>query len=360
MEFKLNTILYFTIGLVVIAIVLIYVTDREIISAASRNLSGEFLIVPVVDSGQSAAEATKITGGYSVELKAKLAFLNPESLKNELTDDPVNGGNIKVVPIVSFKGGAAVGDPFTLNKQRMIEKSTDYIGIIQGNIFEIKTTEPPIKKYDQSPKDDRFVNNYQVGRIDTYGVDDIKEKEAFILKPDNGGEFLVKVEEYDEDTDLKKIVNDPFSSKYCYIAFQIRCQDEIKALRLDEKKDCILMNDGTNDIYECSDNLAVCDGMVEIMIKEKKDDVDDHPLRCKKENIPIKRSNMQISVKGGKYDEQAEGKLSEEIAISFWRKETDPNKTDCIEGETDYRRLVGICGKERLSGLYVYPVPLIA
>lgn len=306
------------IVLVLAVIIIIILIPRDALPQVAEKVKGQFLIVPtglgapnVIGSANPSPIETngKITG-YDITIETKLAYINPEVIK----DDMLESGNLNVVPVISFKGGRAKGEAFTLNKDKMARNEEGHDWRFN---FTVATNEPPVKKYDSG--------DARISRSGDAVEGVVKEREAFILISPEGGTFLVKLEEYQQNLDWNSSESGLPSYK-CDAAFGIRCMNETMPLRVQETTDCI----GT----KCSDNRAICNGVVEVEM--------DKPDCERREN------RMKISVKGG-----LERGFGEEISISFWRK------SECIEGETDYRNMVANCNLERLSGLYVYEIPLI-
>lgn len=317
------------LALIVMAIIIFI--PRDAVSQVAGNLTGPFLIVPTgveVPNNIGTAKPVEIGGklaGYDITLETKIAYINPEAIK----DGMLESGNIKVVPVISFKGGQAKAkiklddgstrDYFTINRDEMIKgekKNNDW-----RFDFHVTTSEAPIKKYDSG--DPRI----KASEDTVDGV--VKENDAFILRSaDKLGVFLVMLDEYQQKIDFVNKDRNLIPSYKCEAVFMIRCMNETMSLRVQEATDCI------GDI--CSDSRDICNGKVEVEIEGKPD--------CEK-----KENKMRIEVKGG-----VEREFEEEVSISFWRK------SDCVDSETDFRRLTIYCESEKLSGLYTYGTPLIS
>jgi hypothetical protein len=303
MDMDLRDVSIKFIVVVVIIVILLLAVQTDIIADAKESLEGQFLISP--QNVKVTAEREPKTGplsGYIVKVQTDLAYLNPGSF-----EEP---GDIEVVPIISFKGGGAhvfegAGyKPLVINKQ--------IIEIPPGRwefTFDVKTLEMPFKRLEKDSIQDELV----------------QENQGFVFTSQENGHFVIKAEKFGEDV-LGR----------CEISFMVRCSDEIKSLKLNEEKDCII----NGNRYECSDNLEVCNGFVEVQVNEKPD--------CRN-----RQNRMSIRVKGG--IEDVDGKWTkEDVMISFWKK------SQCIEKETDYWRLIGLCGLQRLSGRYVFKADSIS
>ncbi len=281
-------------AVIVLLIVVIFFIPKELLASSYGNFTGKFLIMPRdtnIEVKETYQDAQGGVTGYRLEILTSLSYINPESLKEE---------SVNVVPIVHFKGGSVSGTPFTITKNDMISGA----GSVRQTLnLEVRTNEPPYKT-EQNP----FSG-------------EVMEKQGLVMKSSEGGDFLVKLEKYD-DTRVTP----------CELGFRIQCGNTTKALYLDEKNDCI--NDGGQ--YTCFENTEACDGVVRIEMNEKPD-------------CDARKNAMTITVKEG-----TEGPVQEEISISFWRDGDEK----CIAGETDYKRLTALCGKDRLSGLYLYSFPM--
>lgn len=307
-----STPVWILAALIILGIIL--VLPRDVPAQVAEGFRGEFLITP--SDPKPAARSIIENGavaGYDVNFPTKLAYLNPDSLDDALlnkdTDSDGIRDSIEVVPIVWFKGGVSRGLPFMLNKKNMIENTQDHDILISLSVM---AKEPPFQ------------------RIGSNVLDNVvKENEGFILESYDNGDFLVKSEQYDRSI----LRNAASFLGACDLAFKVQCGSEIKTMVINEEKDCIENDAGV----KCTENLAVCGGNVEIEMPERPD--------CTE-----RRNRMAISVRGGV---DAGEKNFEEIHISFWRN------SDCIKGETDYLRLAGICGLDKLSGLYTYEVTSI-
>ena len=292
---------YFLIGLIVLGIIL-FAIPEDLFAQAKETFRGEFLITPV----EAKPKATTINtngavSGYNINFIAKLAYLNPESLGASKLD---SSGNMEVMPIVSFKGGSGRGKPFSLSKEKMINNEEDHD---KSLAFMVNTKEKLFERIDSS----------LVER-------DVAIEEGFILTSDDNGNFLVKSEQYGE-----------FLGR-CKLTFKVQCGVEIKTMQIDEGDDCI----ESKTSISCVENLNACGGGVEIEMPEKPDCEAEHNM-------------MSIRVRGG-IEKDLEKESFEEVYISFWKN------SDCIAEETNYNRLVGLCGLDKLSGLYKYPIHSIA
>ena len=299
-------------ALIILGIIL--ALPRDVPAQVVEGFRGEFLITP--SDPKPAARSIIENGaiaGYEINFAAKLAYLNPDSLDDTLlnkdTDSDGIQDSIEVVPIIWFKDGVSRGSPFMLNKKNMIENTQGHDIPI---MLSIMTKEPPFQ---------RISSNVMDGLV--------KENEGFILGSYEKGDFLVKSEKYEKSI-LRRAAS--FLGA-CNLAFQVRCGSEIKTMVINEEKDCIESGAGV----KCVENLAVCGGGVEIEMPEKPD--------CEE-----RRNRVMISVRGGVDSEE---KSFEEVYISFWRN------SECIKKESDYLRLTGLCGLDKLSGLYTYEVKSI-
>ncbi|MBI2172910.1 MAG: hypothetical protein HYT73_01720 [Candidatus Aenigmarchaeota archaeon] len=281
-------------ALIILSIVIIFFIPKELLASGYGNLTGSFLIMPR-DVNTEVMDIVRDANGDVAGYNLEIRTTLAYINTESLKEDTINA-----VPIVHFKGGSARGSPFTMTKQEM----TSGAGGVRWNLsFNVQTSEPPYKT-EQSP----FSG-------------EVSEKDGLVMKSGEGGDFLVKAEKYD--------VTGIFT-KSCEIGFRIQCGNDTKALYMDEKEDCI----ASGGQYLCYENSNACSGIVEIEMNERPD-------------CDARKNTMSIAVKKG-----TEGPVQEEVSISFWKD------TQCVEGETDYRRLTGLCELDRLSGLYLYGFPL--
>ena len=284
-------------ALIILSIVIIFFIPKELLASGYGNLTGSFLIVPR-DVNTEVMDIVRDANGAVTGYNLEIRTSLAYINTESLKEDTVNA-----VPIVHFKGGSARGSPFAVTKQEMTSGAG---GVRRIFSFNVQTREPPYRNVGQSP----FSG-------------EVSEKDGIVVESGEGGDFLVKADKYD----LTGIL-----TKSCEIGFRIQCGNDTKALYVNEKEDCIK----SGSQYLCYENSNVCNGIVEIEMNEKPD-------------CDARKNTMSITVKKG-----AEGPVQEEISISFWKD------TQCIEGETDYRRLTGLCELDRLSGIYLYGFPLFS